>query len=84
MLDDSALELLRAALIITLKVSAPMLVAGIAIGLLIAIVQSLTSIQEQTLSLVPKIFAMVLVMIALLRWMFVLISDFTVQMFSIG
>ncbi|MEM8835397.1 MAG: flagellar biosynthetic protein FliQ [Planctomycetota bacterium] len=84
MLDDSALELLRTALIITLKVSAPMLVAGIAIGLLVAIVQSLTSIQEQTLALVPKIFAMVIVMIALLRWMFVLIADFTVEMFSIG
>lgn len=83
LIDDSTLDLVKQALIIAMKISAPVLVAGIIIGLLIAIVQSVTSIQEQTLTLVPKIFAMVAVAVALLPWIILRIADFAVEMFTL-
>jgi flagellar biosynthetic protein FliQ len=82
-LDDPFLDYVAQALIITLKVSAPILIAGVVIGLVIAIVQSVTQIQEQTLTLVPKIFIMVMVAIALMSWIVSRIADFTVEMFQL-
>lgn len=84
MIDDATLDLVKQALIIALKISAPVLVAGILIGLIIAIVQSVTSIQEQTLTLVPKIFAMVAVAVALLPWIIMRIAEFAAEMFTLG
>ncbi len=83
-IDDVTLDLVKQALIIALKISAPVLVAGILIGLLIAIVQSVTSIQEQTLTLVPKIFAMVAVAVALLPWIIMRIAEFAAEMFTLS
>lgn len=82
-LDHPFLDFVSQALIITLKVSAPILIAGVVIGLVIAIVQSVTQIQEQTLTLVPKIFIMVLVSLSLLSWIISRIADFTVEMFQL-
>ena len=77
------LDFVSQALIITLVVSSPILVAGVVIVLIIAIVQSVTQIQEQTLTLVPKIFVMVVVALALLSWIVQQIADFSVQMFRL-
>lgn len=82
-IDDATLDMVKQALIIALKISAPVLIAGILIGLIIAIVQSVTSIQEQTLTLVPKIFAMVAVAVALLPWIILRIAEFAVEMFTL-
>lgn len=84
LIDDATLDLVKQALIIALKISAPVLVAGILIGLIIAIVQSVTSIQEQTLTLVPKIFAMVAVAVALLPWIIMRIAEFAAEMFTLS
>ena len=83
-IDDATLDMVKQALIIALKISAPVLVAGILIGLVIAIVQSVTSIQEQTLTLVPKIFAMVAVAVALLPWIIMRIAEFAAEMFTLN
>lgn len=83
-IDDATLDLVKQALIIAMKISAPVLVAGILIGLIIAIVQSVTSIQEQTLTLVPKIFAMVAVAVALLPWIIMRIAEFAADMFTLN
>ena len=84
LIDDATLDLVKQALIIALKISAPVLIAGILIGLIIAIVQSVTSIQEQTLTLVPKIFAMVAVAVALLPWIIMRIAEFAAEMFTLS
>lgn len=80
--DEAAVELVRDALILMLKVSVPILLAGVAIGLVISVVQSITSIQEQTLTFVPKIVGMVLVTILLMHWIVQWLLTFAAEMFS--
>lgn len=84
LIDDATLDLVKQALIITMKISAPVLIAGILIGLVIAVIQSVTSIQEQTLTLVPKIFAMIAVAVALLPWIIARIAEFAIEMFTLN
>jgi len=80
--DVSTIELVRETLIITLKISAPILAAGIVVGLIISLVQSVTSIQEQTLTFVPKIVAMLIVAILLIPWIVARLLDFAAEMFT--
>lgn len=82
-IDDSILELVRDTLFVVLKVSFPVLTAGIAIGLFISIFQSVTQIQEQTLTLVPKIFVMTAVAIILLPWIAMRLVEFSTEMFRL-
>ncbi|MFG0292969.1 MAG: flagellar biosynthetic protein FliQ [Phycisphaerales bacterium JB065] len=83
MIDDSAVDLVQNAIMVALKVSAPILVAGVVIGLIISIFQSVTQIQEQTLSLVPKIFVMCLVAVILMPWIIMKLAEFCVDMFRL-
>lgn len=80
MYDDATIDLVRQALIITLKISAPILGAGIVVGLLISIFQSVTSIQDQTLSFVPKIIAMVVVTILIVPWIVERLVEYTAEL----
>lgn len=80
--DESLIQLASDALIITLKVVTPILAAGIFVGLIISILQSITSIQEQTLTFVPKIFAMVLVAVILIPWIVARLVEYTALMFT--
>jgi flagellar biosynthetic protein FliQ len=82
MIDESMLELVRQSLVITLKIAAPVLFAGIVIGLVISLIQAVTSIQDQTLSLVPKIVVMVLVAAVLLPWILGRLAEYAVEIFS--
>ncbi len=83
MYDESTLDLVRACLVITLKVSGPILIAGVLIGLVISVVQAVTQIQEQTLTLVPKIFVMVIVALLLLPWIVMRLVEFAAEMFRL-
>lgn len=65
---QDAVDLAREAVMITLLVGSPILVAGLAVGLLIGLAQAVTQIQEQTVSFVPKLVAMVLVLTLTLPW----------------
>ena len=56
---DTATELIRQTLVLALIVSAPMLVIGVVVGVIVSLLQAITQIQEQSLSFVPKIVAMV-------------------------
>lgn len=80
--DESLIQIAIDALIITMKIMAPILAAGIVVGLVISILQSITSIQEQTLSFVPKIFAMVAVAVLLIPWIMMRLIEFTAEMFT--
>ncbi len=68
---DSSLLLtvIQDILILTLQLSTPILVVAVAVGFIISVFQSVTQIQEQTLTFVPKIIACVLVLILTLPWM---------------
>ncbi|MDR1466130.1 MAG: flagellar biosynthesis protein FliQ [Treponema sp.] len=66
----------------TLLLASPMLLAALIVGLVVAILQATTSIQEQTLTFVPKI-AAILSMLALLGgWMFAHLSNYATQLFK--
>ena len=82
-MDESTLDAVREALLITLKIAAPILAAGVVIGLVISIAQAVTQIQEQTLVCVPKIVAMLLAALALLGWIVARIAAFASEMFNL-
>ena len=67
--QDAVLDIARDAIYTIVIVSAPMLLTALVVGLIISIFQTVTSIQEQTLTFVPKIVAVFLVMIIAGSWM---------------
>ncbi len=79
---DQAIDLLRETLMLTLFITAPILGIGLVIGLMVSIFQAVTQIQEQTLTFVPKIFAMILVVIAIAPWISAQLLDFARRMFA--
>jgi flagellar biosynthetic protein FliQ len=78
-----AVALLRGGVLEVLFLAAPMLFVALTVGLLVAIVQATTSIQEQTLTFVPKVVAILLVLFLLGGWMFSHLRDYTVQLFRL-
>lgn len=82
-LDQTTLELVREALIITLKIAAPILLAGIVVGLIISLLQSVTQIQDQTLAFVPKILVMVIALVVLLPWITMRLLDYSASLFTL-
>jgi flagellar biosynthesis protein FliQ len=81
---DSATELVRQTLILALLVSAPMLLIGLVVGILVSLVQAVTQIQEQTLTFVPKIAAMVAAAIFLMPWIGTRLLEYSSAMFLSG
>ena len=81
---DHATELIRQTLVLALLVSAPMLLIGLAVGILVSLVQAVTQIQEQTLTFVPKIAAMVVAAILLMPWIGSRLLQYSAAMFSTG
>ncbi len=80
MSDEFAIDLIRTTLLIVLTIAAPLLLAGMVIGLIISLFQSVTSIQDQTLTFVPKIIIIVVVAVVLTPWMIELLKTFTREM----
>lgn len=66
----------RDAMMTTLLASAPMLLSGMVIGLLISVLQSVTQIQEMTLTFVPKIVVVMVAFVIFLPWMTSVVLDF--------
>jgi len=81
--DEASIQLIRDALRVTLLIAAPLLVSGMIIGLLVSLFQSITSIQDQTLTFVPKLIGVVVVAIILLPWIIGRIIIFTAEMFQL-
>jgi flagellar biosynthesis protein FliQ len=79
-----ASELIRNTLLLALMISAPMLVIGLCVGIFVSLLQAVTQIQEQTLSFVPKIIAMVVAAITLMPWMSHQLMIYAAEMFSSG
>jgi flagellar biosynthesis protein FliQ len=84
MSNEAALELVRIALLITLKIAGPILIAGLVVGLIISIVQSVTSIQDQTLSFVPKIAVMLIATILLVPWVAQRLIEYATELLSLS
>lgn len=76
-------EVFQAAMVAALKLAAPILIISLGIGLIISIFQAATQIHEQTLSFVPKLFAIVLILVILGPWMMQTMNDFVFYIFSL-
>jgi flagellar biosynthetic protein FliQ len=81
---DQASQLIRDTLLLALTISAPMLVIGLTVGILVSLLQAVTQIQEQTLSFIPKILAMVVAAITLMPWMSHQLMVYAAAMFVTG
>jgi flagellar biosynthesis protein FliQ len=81
--DEAAIELIRNTLMIVLTIAVPLLMAGMIVGLVISLFQAVTSIQDQTLTFVPKIIIIVVVAVILTPWMIELLMAFTHDMLSL-
>ena len=79
---DDVSMITQEALVLIIKVSAPVLLISLAVGLLISIFQTVTSIQEQTLTFVPKIVSIFLAIMLLGHWMLNGIIDYMVRLWS--
>ena len=76
MSGDLVIQLGQEALMIVLIVSAPMLGLGLAVGLAVSVFQATTSIQEQTLALIPKIIAVFVAILVFGPWMLRIMVEF--------
>ena len=76
-----ATALLQRGVLQVLMIASPLLLSALIVGLVVAILQATTSIQEQTLTFVPKIFAILLMLAFLGSLMFSWMRDYTTQVF---
>ncbi|MFZ4465426.1 MAG: flagellar biosynthetic protein FliQ [Phycisphaerales bacterium] len=81
-MTEAPVELLREALIVALVVSLPVLVVAVAVGLITAILQSATQVQDQSVSAVPRLVACAIALLALAGWMVSKLVSFAQTMFA--
>ena len=74
---DVAVQLGRQALMMAFMISAPILITGLLVGIVISILQAATQVQEQTLAFVPKILAMTLALFIFMPWILRTLVGFT-------
>jgi flagellar biosynthesis protein FliQ len=82
MTPELVVEIGRDALWVMLTTSAPMLLTGMLVGLLISIVQAATQVNEMTMTFVPKIVAVLVVAVVFLPWIIASLVRFTTEIFT--
>ena len=70
-------------MLVAFEIAGPLLIISIVVGLLVAIFQAATQIHEQTLTFVPKLLVIALVLLALGSWMSKVMNEFVVELFAI-
>jgi flagellar biosynthesis protein FliQ len=80
--QEMILKLAKDALQITLIVSGPMLVVALVVGVLISVIQIMTSIQDMTLTSVPKVIAVFLAFLFAFPWMMNMMLAYTAQLYG--
>ena len=79
---ETVVDIIQSALIVTLKASLPMLVVSLVVGLIISVIQTVTSIQEQTLTFVPKLVAIFMTLGLAGSFIFGTVVNFTIELFN--
>lgn len=83
MTDTSVIQIVVKMLVITGELVAPMLLTALAVGLAVSLIQSITSIQEATLTFVPKMAGVALAIVLAGHWMISTLVGFTEQLFQL-
>lgn len=81
MTPEMVLSVARESLTVMVLVAAPLLLAALATGVLVGVLQAATQINEMTLSFIPKLLALVVVLLAAGPWMLEMISGYTRTLF---
>jgi len=79
---DQTVEIMRRLLIEAMLLSAPLLLTACTVSLVVSLVQTLTSVQEQTLTAVPRLIVVFVVTLAVLPWMVHRLISFTVHLLT--
>ncbi len=79
---DVVTDIARDALFLIIKASAPILLVSLAVGLLVSIFQTATSIQEQTLTFVPKIISIFLALMLMGNWLLTQLTSYMTDLWS--
>ncbi len=79
--EQLLIDIFTQALVLILKVAAPLLLVSLAIGLIISLFQTLTSIQESTLTFVPKLIGVFVVLMLAGAWILKSLEEFTRELF---
>lgn len=82
MSESDVIQMLTDALWVSAKVSMPILLVTIVVGVVVGLIQSITQIQEQTLTFVPKFIAVGLVLVVSGSWMMQMLVDFTRELIA--
>ena len=79
---EATLDVAREAILVLIKIGAPVMLTALAVGLVIALLQALTQLQEMTLAFVPKILAIFLVVVLTLPFMLATLATVTEDLYS--
>ncbi len=79
---DAVTEMVNNALFLVIEVALPVLLVSLSVGLIVSIFQTMTSIQEQTLTFVPKIICVFLTIGFAGNWMMTKLAEFTTQLWG--
>jgi flagellar biosynthetic protein FliQ len=79
---ETLLDLCKTTLLTALLICAPALLVGMAVGLVVSFFQTVTSLQEQTLTIVPKMLAVLLTIVLLMPWILGTLREYTATLFS--
>jgi flagellar biosynthesis protein FliQ len=80
--QDTVVNLASQAMSLALKVAGPLLLVGLVIGLLVSVFQAVTQIQEQSLTLIPKILGVAVVVVVLGPWMLGQLVAYTTNLYT--
>ena len=80
--DVTVIEIARQAFMVTLLLAGPLMLVGTLVGLVVALFQALTTVQEATLTFAPKIVAVFAALLFLLPFMMTTLIDFTRELLS--
>lgn len=82
MTEQVIIDIFTQTLVLIIKVSAPMLLVSLVVGLIVSIIQTITSIQEQTLTFVPKLLAIFLTLMLAGNWILTTLREFIMELFQ--
>lgn len=82
MTEEVIIDIFTQTLVLIIKVSAPMLLVSLVVGLVVSILQTITSIQEQTLTFVPKLLAIFLTLILAGNWILTSLKEYMIELFQ--
>ncbi len=79
---DTMIDLAKTTLLTALLICAPALLIGMLVGLVVSFFQTVTSLQEQTLTIVPKMLAVLATLVLLMPWILGTLREYTAALFS--